>query len=97
MRFQEKFSSPPQEIVFFNLFVESILCPRNDHETIFQMSPKSEPWWHESHVLIKPRLFHAKCRLGEDGWFTCPASISVWNFLAATPDDVNIEAPLPYL
>lgn len=28
---------------------------------------------------------------------TCPASISVWNFLAATPDVVNIEAPFPYL
>jgi len=28
---------------------------------------------------------------------TCPASISVWNLLAATPDDVNIEAPLLYL
>jgi hypothetical protein len=30
-------------------------------------------------------------------WSTWPASISVWNFLALTPDVVNIEAPLPYL
>jgi len=29
--------------------------------------------------------------------FTCPASISVWNFLAAAPDAVNMAAPLPYL
>jgi hypothetical protein len=28
---------------------------------------------------------------------TCPASISVWNFLAETPEVVNIEAPFPYL
>jgi hypothetical protein len=28
---------------------------------------------------------------------TCLTSISVWNFLAATPDVVNIEAPLLYL
>ena len=28
---------------------------------------------------------------------TWPASISVWNFLAATPDVVKIAAPLPYL
>lgn len=31
------------------------------------------------------------------GIFTCPASISFWNFLAAGPDVVNIDAPLPYL
>lgn len=28
---------------------------------------------------------------------TWPASISVWNFLAAIPDDVKIAAPFPYL
>lgn len=28
---------------------------------------------------------------------TWPDSISVWNFLAATPDVVKIAAPLPYL
>jgi len=30
-------------------------------------------------------------------YLTCPTSTSVWNFLAATPDVVNIEAPLLYL
>lgn len=29
--------------------------------------------------------------------FTCPASSSIWNFLATAPDVVNIEEPLPYL
>lgn len=27
---------------------------------------------------------------------TCPASTSLWNFLAFDPDFVNIAAPLPY-
>lgn len=32
-----------------------------------------------------------------DRCYTWPASMSVWNFLAETPDVVNMEAPLPYL
>jgi len=27
---------------------------------------------------------------------TCPASISLWNFLALDPDLVNIAVPFPY-
>ena len=40
----------------------------------------------------RPVIRHA-----EKDCLTSPASISVWNFLAATPDVVNIEAPMPYL
>lgn len=51
-----------------------------------------------SSVPTKSYRLYAKSRLNdENGLFTCPASISVWNFLAATPDVVNMEAPLPYL
>lgn len=36
-------------------------------------------------------------KLREKQLGTWPASISVWNFLAAIPDDVKIAAPFPYL
>jgi hypothetical protein len=33
----------------------------------------------------------------EKRWLTSTASMSFWNFLAATPDVVKMEAPFPYL
>lgn len=52
----------------------------------------------EKRPLIKYRAMkHLNLQDRRKGWLTSPASTSFWNFLAAMPDVVKMEAPLPHL